>query len=171
MQFAKGAAGASGSSSQHQVLPKNSLPLPRISELLSVVVGQGPNLEYRGATAERWEAKEDLLAVGEKDPSEIIKSRRKANTFLTTPPNPALITRPSSGPGTTAPTGADPQGPSSVDYSLELEAGFPQDMVIEMQGNAAKKTRKTVIGRTLGGRATFKALHKCLKLHLLTSYT
>jgi hypothetical protein len=48
---------------------------------------------------------------------------------------------------------------------------FPQDMVIEMQSNAAKKTHKIVIGRTLGGRATFKALHECLKLHLPTSYT
>jgi hypothetical protein len=44
-------------------------------------------------------------------------------------------------------------------------------MVIEMQGNAAKKARRTVIRRTLGGRATFKALHECLKLHLPTSYT
>jgi hypothetical protein len=44
-------------------------------------------------------------------------------------------------------------------------------MVIEMQGNAAKKIRRSVIGRTLGGRVTFKALHKCLKLHLPTSYT
>jgi hypothetical protein len=67
--------------------------------------------------------------------------------------------------------GVDPQGPSPVDYSLELEAEFPQDMVIEMQGNVAKKARRTVIGRTLEGRATFKALHECLKLHLPASYT
>jgi hypothetical protein len=38
-----------------------------------------------------------------------------------------------------------------MDYSLELEAEFPTDMVIEMQGNAAKKARRTIIGRTLGG--------------------
>ncbi|CAM6078193.1 unnamed protein product [Sphagnum tenellum] len=44
-------------------------------------------------------------------------------------------------------------------------------MVIEMQGNAAKKVRITVIGCTLGGRATFKALHECLKFHLPMSYT
>lgn len=44
-------------------------------------------------------------------------------------------------------------------------------MVTEMQGNAAKKARRTVIGRTRGGRVTFKALHECLKLHLPTSYT
>jgi len=35
-----------------------------------------------------------------------------------------------------------------------------------MQENAAKKARRTVIHRTLGGRATFKMLLDCLKLHL-----
>jgi hypothetical protein len=44
------------------------------------------------------------------------------------------------------------------------------EMVLEMQGNAAKKARRTVIGRTLGGIMTFKALHECLKLHLLVSF-
>jgi hypothetical protein len=53
---------------------------------------------------------------------------------------------------------------------MKLEAKLPQDMVTEMRSNAAKKARKMVIGRTLGGRATFKALHECLKLHLPTSY-
>ncbi len=43
-------------------------------------------------------------------------------------------------------------------------------MVLEMRGNAAKKVHRTVIGRTLGGRATFKALHKCLKLHLPATF-
>jgi hypothetical protein len=57
-----------------------------------------------------------------------------------------------------------------VDYSLELEADFPTDMVFEMQENATKKVRRTVIGRTLRGRATFKALHECLKLHLPASF-
>jgi hypothetical protein len=49
---------------------------------------------------------------------------------------------------------------------LEIEADFPKEMVLTMQENAAKKTRRTVIGRTLGGRATFKTLLDCLKLHL-----
>jgi hypothetical protein len=43
-------------------------------------------------------------------------------------------------------------------------------MVIEMQGTATKKACKTVIGWTLGGRASFKAFHECLKLHLLASF-
>ncbi len=37
-----------------------------------------------------------------------------------------------------------------------------------MQENAAKKARQTIIDRTFGGRATFKTLFDCLKLHLLT---
>jgi hypothetical protein len=57
-----------------------------------------------------------------------------------------------------------------VDPSIELEAEFPTEMVIKMHGAAAKKARKTVIGQTLGGRASFKALHECLKLHLPTSF-
>jgi hypothetical protein len=51
-----------------------------------------------------------------------------------------------------------------------LEAEFPEDMVLEMQGNATKKTCQMVIGQTLGGRATFKTLHECLKLHLPVSF-
>jgi hypothetical protein len=57
-----------------------------------------------------------------------------------------------------------------VDYSLELEAEFPKEMVIEMQGNVTRKPCRTVIGRTLGGRATLKALHESLKLHLLATF-
>ncbi len=57
-----------------------------------------------------------------------------------------------------------------MDYSLELEVEFPKDMVIEMQGNVAKKARRTVIGRTLGGRATFNALHESVNLHLPTTF-
>jgi hypothetical protein len=49
---------------------------------------------------------------------------------------------------------------------LEIEADFPKDLVLTMQGNTAKKARQTVIGRTLGGRATFKTLLECFKLHL-----
>jgi len=49
---------------------------------------------------------------------------------------------------------------------LEIEADFPKELVLIMQENSAKKARRTVIGRTLGGRATFKTLLDCLKLHL-----
>ncbi len=39
-------------------------------------------------------------------------------------------------------------------------------MVLEMQKCAAQRARKTVIRRTLGGRASHKDLVDCLKLHL-----
>jgi len=41
-------------------------------------------------------------------------------------------------------------------------------MVIKMQGTAAKKARRTVIRRTLGGNS--QNIHECLKFHLPTSF-
>jgi hypothetical protein len=133
-------------------------------------VGQGTSLEDLGVAAERLAAREASPDANEKGPSKRSGPRRGSDSTSHTPPNPALSAHPSKGPGSIAPTGADPQGLSPIDFSLELEAEFSQDMVTEMQGNAAKKARRMVIGRTLGGRATFKALHECLKLHLLASY-
>jgi len=57
-----------------------------------------------------------------------------------------------------------------VDLSVELKVEFPEEMVLEMKNNAAKKVRRMVIGRTLGGRVTFKTLQECLKLHLPVSF-
>jgi hypothetical protein len=57
-----------------------------------------------------------------------------------------------------------------VDYNLEIEAEFPTEMIIEMQQKATERARKTVIGRFLAGRATFKELQDCLKLHLPASF-
>jgi hypothetical protein len=72
--------------------------------------------------------------------------------------------------GASSPSGEDTQGPSPVDYNLELEAEFSPAMVIEMQKNVAIRARKTVIGRTLAGRTSFKDLQDCLKLHLPTPF-
>ncbi|CAM6030541.1 unnamed protein product [Sphagnum balticum] len=106
----------------------------------------------------------------ETDPSKRLVPRGRPSITSATPPNTSRTTHLSNEPGPTAPKGADPQGPSLVDPSIELEAKFPTEMVIEMQGAAAKKACRTVIGQTLGGRASFKALHECLKLHLPTSF-
>ncbi len=57
-----------------------------------------------------------------------------------------------------------------MDYSIELKVDFPKELVIEMQVSAAKKARRTVIGRTLGGRTSFKTLQESLKLHLPASF-
>jgi hypothetical protein len=72
------------------------------------------------------------------------------------------------GTGAASPKGEVAQGspPSPIDYSLEIETDFPIDLVLMMKENAAKKTRRIVIGRTLGGRGTLKTLLDCLKLHL-----
>jgi hypothetical protein len=40
-----------------------------------------------------------------------------------------------------------------IDYSMEIEADFPTDLVVVMQESAAKKARRTVIGRMLVTRS------------------
>jgi len=85
-------------------------------------------------------------------------------------PPTSLDAFPGNGTGASSPSGEDTQGPSPVDYNLELEAEFPLAMVIEMQKNAALRARKTVIGRTLACRASFKDLQDCLKFHLLAPF-
>jgi hypothetical protein len=82
-----------------------------------------------------------------------------------------LIAPLGNGTGSAPPLGEEPQGPSLVDYELELEADFPPEMVLEMQEGAIRKARRMVIRRALGGKPTIKALQDCLKLHLLASYT
>ncbi len=85
---------------------------------------------------------------------------------MITPSPHSLIVQPSSGTGAASLEGEAVQGPSPIDYNMEIEADFPTDLVVVMQESAAKKARRIVIGRTLGGRATFKVLLDCLKLHL-----
>ncbi|CAK9253724.1 unnamed protein product [Sphagnum jensenii] len=80
--------------------------------------------------------------------------------------NPTLNVHSGSRSGRTSPPREENQGPSPVDYSLALKVDFPKDLVIAMQENAAKKARRTVIGRTLGGRTSFKTIQESLKLHL-----
>jgi hypothetical protein len=94
--------------------------------------------------------------------------RKNSTTPKTTPSIQPLIAQPGNETRTTSPKGEDAQGPSPVDYNLEIEADFPRDMVLEMQEHAAKKARQTVIGRTLGRRTTFKILLDYLKFHLPT---
>jgi hypothetical protein len=97
--------------------------------------------------------------------------RKKTTTPASVPSTPPLIAPPSNRTGSTPLLGEEPQGPSLVDYELELEADFPLEMVLEMQKGVVCKARRMVIGRALGGRPTIKALQDCLKLHLLASYT
>ncbi|CAM6003142.1 unnamed protein product [Sphagnum balticum] len=95
------------------------------------------------------------------------ESRKKqAAPPVRDPPIPSLNALPGSGSGLSPPSGEDNQGPSPVDYTLEIEAVFPQDMVQDLKKCEAQRARKTVIRRTLGGRASHKDLVDCLKLHL-----
>jgi hypothetical protein len=50
-----------------------------------------------------------------------------------------LIVQPGSGTGAVPPEGEAAQGPSPIDYSMEIKAEFPTDLVVEMQESAAKK--------------------------------
>ncbi len=60
-----------------------------------------------GVAVARQVARENLLAARTKEPNKRTVTRKKSTTPTTTPPNPALITHPGSGPGKTAPTGVD----------------------------------------------------------------
>jgi hypothetical protein len=48
------------------------------------------------------------------------------------PPHPSLNALPGNGSRISSPTGEDTQGPSPVDYTLEIEAVFLLDMVLDM---------------------------------------
>ncbi|CAM6028211.1 unnamed protein product [Sphagnum balticum] len=160
-----------GRSSHTQVLPKPSPAFLRLLESFSAIVGQRSDQESSGSVvAARQEVREDSSVARAKEPSKRSDSKEKSNTPTKTPPNPALIAHPGSRPGISSTKGEESQGPSLVDYSLEIIAEFPVEMVLEMRGNAAKKARRIVLGRTLGGRATFKALQECLKLHLPATF-
>ncbi|KAH9542659.1 hypothetical protein CY35_13G019100 [Sphagnum magellanicum] len=114
----------------------------------------------------RQPEREDLSAARAKVPRKRGTQCKDSISLVKTPSLHTLIAQPGSGSGAAPPDGEASQGPSPVDYNLEIEADFPKELVLTMQENAAKKARRTVIGRTLGGRATFKTLLDCLKLHL-----
>jgi hypothetical protein len=48
----------------------------------------------------------------------------------------------SNGTRSTPPLGEEPQGPSPVEYELELEVDFPPEMVLEMQEGVVRKAQK-----------------------------
>ncbi len=92
--------------------------------------------------------------------------KKQATPPVREPPPPSLNAFPGNGIRTPSPLGEGTQGPSPVDYNMEIETVFPLDMVLEILKCATQKARKMVIGRTLGGRASYKDLLDCLKLHL-----
>ncbi|CAM6003148.1 unnamed protein product [Sphagnum balticum] len=152
----------------HQVPLQGVSSHPRKSEFSSVYAGPGRILEDLETTAVRQTERNDLSAAKAKAPKERNSQRKTSGNSATIPPPPFLIVQPSSGTGAASPEGeaAQSPSPSPIDYSVEVEVDLPKDLVSTMKENAAKKARRTVIGRTLGGRATLKTLLDCLKLHL-----
>jgi hypothetical protein len=117
-------------------------------------------------SAEAPDASEAPEASGAKN-----TQRKQAAPLVRELPPTSLDALPGNGTGASSPSGEDTQGPSPVDYRLEVKPAFPPAMVIELQKCAALRARKTVIGRTLAGRAFFKDLQDCLKLHLPTPFS
>jgi hypothetical protein len=150
----------------HQVPPKGVSSLPHKSDLSFASAGLGRSSETSEAAAARQLEKEDLSPARAKAQRMRGMQRKNSISLVTTPSLQTLIAQPGSEISVAFPDGEASQGPSPIDYNLEIEVNFPKELVLTMQENAAKKVRRTVIGRTLGGRATFKTLLDCLKLHL-----
>jgi hypothetical protein len=117
-------------------VPQNPSPLLSCSETLSDVIRKSV-----GSAAPSVEA---LEASGARN-----TRKNQAAPPVREPPHPSLNAFPGSGSRISSPTGEDTQGPSRVDYTLEIETIFPLDMVLDMQKCAVQRARKTVIGRTL----------------------
>jgi len=137
-------------------VPPIPSPLLSKSVFLSDTAKRGTG--HTVPSAEASEASEDLGARNTWNKQAAPLVRGKLPT--------SLDAFPGNGTGASSPSWEDTQGPSPVDYNLEIEAEFSTAIVIELQKNAALKTRKIVIGRTLVGRASFKDLQDCLRLHL-----
>lgn len=155
----------SGSSHLPQV-PQKSPPLLSGSELSSDATRKSAGSTVPSAEAAKLTTREDLSYARAPASGARTTQKRQAAPAVREPPPPSLNARPGSGPGAPSLLGEGTQGPSPVDYNLVIEADFPPDMVLDMQRSAAQKARKMVIGRTLGGRASYKDLLDCLKLHL-----
>ncbi len=137
-------------------VPQNFSPF-----LSSLVTFSDATKRKAGHTVPSAEAPEAPEALGAKN----TKKKQMAPHVREQPPT-SLDALPGNGTGASSPSGEDTQGPSPVDYNLELEAEFLPAMVIEMQKNAALRAHKTMIEKTLACRASFKDLQDCLKLHL-----
>jgi hypothetical protein len=126
----------------------------------------GRSSETSKAAVAKQSEREDLSAARAKAPRMRGTQRKNSINSVTTPSLQTLIAQPGNETSATSPDREVSQGPSLVDYNLEIEEDFPKELVLTMQENAAKKARRIVIGRTLGGRTTFKTLLNYLKLHL-----
>jgi hypothetical protein len=137
------------------------IPSPFISELVSFSDATKRGAGYTVPNTETPEASEVSEALD-------VRNAQKKQTAPLVRENPptSLDALPGNETGASSPSTKDTQGPSPIDYNLEIKAEFPPTMVIELQRSVALRARKTVIRRTLAGRASFKDLQDCLRLHL-----
>jgi hypothetical protein len=148
-------------------LRKESLPSLASQILLLSLQVRGRSLKTSEIVAvARQSKREDLSAARAKASKKRGTQRKDSISSVKTPSLHTLIAQPGSRSGAAPPDGEASQGPSPVDYNLKIEADFPKELMLTMQENTAKKARRTVIGRTFRGKATFKTLLDCLKLHL-----
>jgi hypothetical protein len=136
---------------------KGFSPLPRKSDFSSASAGAGLGRSSKTSEAAvaRQSKREYLSVARPKAPRKRGTQRKDSISSVTTPSLHTLIAQLGSGSGVASPNGEASQGPSLVDYNLEIEVDFPKELVLTMQENATKKARRTVISKTLRGRATF----------------
>jgi hypothetical protein len=131
----------------HQVLLKGFSSLPRKSDFSSASAGLGRGSETSEVAVARQSEREDLSAARAKAPRTRGTQRKNSISSVTTPSPHTLIAQQGSGTGAASPDGEASQGPSLVDYSLEIKTDFPKELVLTMQENTVKKARRTVIGK------------------------
>ncbi len=117
----------------HQVPPKGVSPLLRKSDYSSVSAGPGRNSKTSEiAVAARQLEREDLSAARAKTSRKRGTQRKDSISLVKTPYLHTLIAQQGSGSSATPPDGEASQGPSPVDYNLEIEADFPKELVLTM---------------------------------------
>ncbi|CAK9854806.1 unnamed protein product [Sphagnum jensenii] len=139
----------SGSSHLPQV-PQKSPPLLSGSELSSDATRKSVGSAVPSAEATKLTTREDLSYARAPASGARTTQKRQAAPAVRERPPPSLNAHPGSGPGAPSLLGEGTQGPSPIDYNLEIEADFPPDMVLDMQRSAAQKAHKTVQARCQG---------------------
>jgi hypothetical protein len=84
-------------------------------------------------------ARKDHSAAKVKASSSKDTQKKKPTTLALAPSTPPLIAPPSNETRSVPPSSEEPQGPSLVDYELELEADFSSEMVLKMQEGVIRK--------------------------------
>ncbi len=115
----------------HKVPPKGDSSLPHKSDFSFVPTGLRRSSEGSETAAPRQTERNNLSAARAKAPKTRNLQRKNSSNSVITPLPHSLIVQPGTGTGAAFPEGEAAQGPSPlpIDYSLEVEADFPIDLV------------------------------------------